>query len=250
MTIETADTIEATPGGPHPPVETWIHYHDGRLSDTDTERLRGHLADCPSCVETVLDIEAFTRPEARDPEAPSSFERAVVWRALRSELVATAPAGRNTGSWTTQRVAASLAVPILALAAWAVVEHRTASDLRQELAVHTRPVLNPPVVDLYPDIATRSGGTPEVVEMPTAAPLTTFILNLAEPADYPDYAVEILDPSGAPLFSQPGLEMSEFGNFTLGLPLGFLPSGEYPVRVYGLQGDTRELLEEFQIKIP
>lgn len=233
----------------HPDADAWIAYHEGELEAAEEERLRGHLVKCPACVSTLLDLDAFAG--GGDPGELSELERAAAWRAMRSalerqEAPTRAPGlagGRFAVPWA---LAASLVAGVLGLALWDA--HRTAGELRGTVTALTEPQINVPILDLFPDTATRSGGEAQLPAVPPAE-FFTLLLALEEPREFPDYEVEILDAGGDVVWSKRGLEMSDFGNFKLGLSGRFLASGEHQIRLYGVEAGSRELLQDYAFRI-
>lgn len=58
----------------HPEPQQIVAYHVGTLSELERERIQDHLAECPSCVEAVLDLARFPRNEIKDPSQQISDE--------------------------------------------------------------------------------------------------------------------------------------------------------------------------------
>lgn len=243
-----ATLVEATreESATHPDLDRWIAYRDGELPAEEQESLQRHLAGCRECVAIVLDLEAFSRPEESDRAGISEFEVAAAWRAVRSAI--SADVKREHRWHVPTALAASLMVAALGLSTWLAVEHRTATELRRTVAELSRPQINVPIEDLWPDTTTR-GGLQRAVEVLTADRSLTLVLNLQESQEFPDYRVEIIDSEGTEIWSSTGLEMSPFGNFTLGIPRGFLPAGEYGVRLYGLEGERNVPLQDYAVQI-
>ena len=74
--------------------------------------------------------------------------------------------------------------------------------------------------------------------------------NREAPPDFAAYEVEVVGPAGDVAWTGRGLEMSPYGTFTLGLARDFLtPGKEYRVRLYGVTGDARKLLQDYQVHI-
>lgn len=243
-----ATLVEATreQSAPHPDLDRWIAYCDGELPVEEQERLQRHLVGCRECVTLVLELETFSRPQASDRTGISEFEVAAAWRAIRSAI--SADLRRMRRGQVPTALAASLLVATLGLSSWLVVEHRTATELRRLVAELSQPQINVPIEDLWPNTATR-GGLHQPVELLTAGRSFILVLNLQEPREYPDYLVEIIDSEGSKIWSSTEVEMSSFGNFTLGIPRGFLPAGEYRVRLHGLDGEWNVPLQDYVVQI-
>jgi len=230
----------------HPCVERWIAYRDGELPPEEEKRLQRHLAQCRACVALVLDLEAFSRPETPDRAGISEFEVAAAWRVMRSAIREDL---RKQRWHVSTSLAACFLVVTLGLSTWAAMEHHTAAGLRRTVAEFSQPQINVPIHDFLPDTATRGGSPRPVIEMPAAAPFATLVFTPAQRQEYPDYQVTICDAEGTEIWSSRGLEMSPYGTFRLGLPRDFLAVGEHQIRLYGLDGDLKVLIQDWPIEI-
>lgn len=229
-------------GGAHPTVEEWIAYRCGQVPEADERPLQRHLAECRECVALLLDLESFLRPPRPEAVGISEFEVAAARRAV---LAAVRRVATRRRWYVPATLAASLLVGGLGLSIRSAVEHRrTVEEL-------TQPQANVPILDLWPDPATRGGWQSVAAEVPAEADSFILILNLADPAEYPDYEVELVDPEGEEIWRRRGFRMSAIGsNFTVSLSRHFLPPGEHAIRLHGVDGKRRVLLEEYPIRIP
>lgn len=224
----------------HPEVDDWLAYHNGKLAEDAEERLRGHLVACPDCVSLLLDIEAFHHsPAAQDV---SELELASAWREFRRRN--STPAASRRWRWRRRLPwAASLVVGVLGAAGW-FSEHRTSTDLEAQLAALQQPQLNVPIYDLYHDTTVRSGGEQQRVVVDGDS-LVTLVLHLDAEPQHSDLEVEI-GRGATVVWRSRGLQAHpDFFTVKLALPQGFLEAGEHRVRLYGVDGDERILLEEF-----
>lgn len=242
-----------TAAGDHPGVEELIAYHHGNLPEDGQRRVQDHLVTCSQCLDHLLELDAFSRPET-DPEGrvggatgAADFETAAAWRALRPRLPS-APA--RLPRWAAV-LAASLSLAVLGLALWSLAQRHEVTALSQRLAEISRPQPGVAIVDLYPPSAVRRDGVaPPVVELPAGAGYATLVINLPAGGRQAGYEVEILDSEGHLLWSGGGLEASRFGTLRLGLPGGFLPPGEHSLRLYGRAGEERHWIETYPIRVP
>lgn len=245
MNQNTATTISTRPSaGPpsHPSLETWVGYHAGELPAAERQDLQAHLTRCRQCVDLILDLDAFTAPVAPERTGVSDFERAAVWRALES-------ARKPTYRWAAvAAMAASLMFATLGLASWNG-QQRAIDGLQDQIAELEQPRINVPILDLRPSSRQRSArGADATTELPADTAMT-LVLNVEEPVEYPDYEIEVTDTTGAAVWSRRGLEASEFGAFHLALSSGSLPAGSYDLRLFGLDGEERDLLEVYPVRL-
>ncbi len=163
--IAAAVESDVQPMGPgHPHIDELIAYQLGQSSTRQATELQEHLLTCPECVELLLDLKTFVTAEAATDDAPSSFEAAAGWRSLRPRLQ------RPSGS-TRWLLAASILIALVGLSSWALVERKTASGLRLEMARLSLPQPDVPIVDLYPESVERgpSAASTALVIPPGAA---------------------------------------------------------------------------------
>jgi hypothetical protein len=246
----------------HPAIDELAAYGAGELAAAEQARVEDHLVACAHCLELLLDRGRLADPRFGGERRFTPDEQAEAWQALRARLAADAAAPpeaprrghppvhprRRLGRWlgspgAAWALAASLLVVVagLSLRAWRL--ERTVEDL-------SRPQLNAPVVDLFPASPLRGEeeqGT--VVELSGASRFFTLILSPKGAPDFAGYRVEILDAGGGVAWSGKGLEPDRHGSFTLILHRRFLGPGEHRVRLYGLRGETRQLIEEFRLRV-
>ena len=224
----------------HPDIETWIAYQEGDLPVSEEDRLRGHLASCPSCVSLVLDLASFTG--AREDRAEvSEFELAAAWRALEGGLREADPRPSGRRVPLPMALAASFIVGVLGLTLWGV-EHRNAQSLRTQVAQLSQPQLELSLTDLEPDMATRSGG----LSNPESVSRDAFSVLIMLPTQrFERYEIEIVEDPDRVVWSSSGLEPdAELETLTLGLPPGFLEPGDYRLQLYGLRDGERIALDD------
>jgi hypothetical protein len=124
------------------------------------------------------------------------------------------------------------------------------ATLQQSLTALAQPQLNVPIVDLDPGDAFR--GVPEsrrkTVEVPAGAGLVTLILNVVGDTPYSDYGLEIVDSAGRVVWSGKGLKKSALNTFTVAIPRQVVSSGSYRIKLYGLRGSGRVLIEDYALR--
>jgi hypothetical protein len=126
------------------------------------------------------------------------------------------------------------------------------AELRQTVNELSQPQLNVPIEDLDPRrVASRDGqqDSTRTIDVPAGARFFTLILNLAGESSHSRYEVEIKDQRGTLIWQAPGLQKTEFNTFTLALSRPLFPAGQYRIRLFGLRGGHRELVEEYTVRI-
>lgn len=125
------------------------------------------------------------------------------------------------------------------------------SELRQTVGRLSRPQLNAPIIELDPqqDPIRREANNVQILRVPSGTNFFTLILNTVGESSYPDYGLEIANQRGQLVWRGQGLEKSSFDTFRLGLSRQWLPAGQYQIRLYGLRGERKELLEEYALRV-
>lgn len=233
---------------PHPSPDELVAYGAGELPAEEEARIQNHLALCSHCLELVLDLGRFSEPEPDGEPGVTAGEKAAAWQALQSRLAADVaplrpPGLRRPFGRPVYALAAGLFVAVVGLSLRVV-------HLERSMAGLSDPQVNAPVVDLLPASPLR--GDPEARAVVELAPESRFFALILSPKGSPDHAgyrVEILDAGGRVVWSGEGLEKNPHGSFTLILSRRLLRSGDYRLRLYGLEGGTARLLEEFRVRI-
>ncbi|MFQ5526386.1 MAG: anti-sigma factor family protein [Thermoanaerobaculia bacterium] len=242
---EIAEAVEpeVQPAGPgHPDIDELIAYQLGQLSEERAPDLQEHFLRCSECVELLLDLNTFVTAAGAPPDAPSSFEAAAGWRSLWSRLRGPSrPAG-----WL---LAASIAILAVGLSSWALLERKTASGLRFEVARLSLPQADVPIVDLYPASAERGpSDAPTPLVIPPGAAYLTAILALPEPPEVTRFEVEIEDGNGRTVWNG-AVRISEHGTFRLGLPTRLFDGGDLLIHLLAVDGETRERIETYPLSV-
>lgn len=234
------------PGPGHPPdqpnIDELIAYQLGQLLEERALDLQMHLLTCRECVELLLDLKTFVTAEGANSDAPSSFEAAAGWRSLWSRL-------RRPSGPTGWLLAASIAISIVGFSGWALLERKTASELRFEVARLSLPQPDVPIVDLYPETAERGpSNAPTPLVVPSGAAYLTVILALPDPPEVSGFEVEIENSAGQTIWSG-AVQISEHGTFRLGLPIRFFDGGDLRLHLLAIDGDTRERIETYPLSV-
>lgn len=221
---------EAPADEAHMDAEELAAYAAGELSEEAAARVREHLLGCVQCNALLLDYDGLRRGELGADLDVSEVEMAAVWRRVErgmgevkgasTKRARPAPVVRSRPSGLVLALAACL-VAIVGLGVWVQV-------LRQTLLT---PRLNVPIHDLR-------AGTPRSAA--TARPLVlgagqrSFVVVLT-PAWAPGqevYDLIIVGADGEEVWRGSGLRGAADGTFSMTLPHGLLPPGEYRLRLY------------------
>lgn len=134
-------------------------------------------------------------------------------------------------------------------------EQRTAqsekliAESRNRTTDLSEPQINVPVVDITPESSIRGGAKENLVRVPATAHLFTIILNLVGQSSYASYAIEISDAGGKRIWSGQGLCKSPENTFTLALPNTRFPAARYRIKLFGLRGQQKELVQDYVMRV-
>ncbi len=257
---ELRDAVEALAlergSGGHLDADELAAYHAGGLPPEEERRVQDHLVACRECADLLLDLDglgdaSFGADEDLPPNAAET-----VWAGVREQIRREEPARPATvvslesrrarpavaPRWW-QALAASLLIATVGLSVWVASLRRTVDEL-------SRPQVNAPVLDLYPEGRARRGVATSTPEVPPDARLFTLILSPAQRGAWEDYEAEISDADGAVVWTARGLRPNAFGSFSLTLPRKALGAGEHRLRLFGLSRNTREPIGEYVLQLP
>ncbi len=124
--------------------------------------------------------------------------------------------------------------------------------LSRQVAELSEPLINIPVVDLYPgDMVLR--GEPQadrVVVVPRQTRSVALILNSSVEANQQITGLDILDADGRQVWQSPiAPERDELGTFTVALPVRELGVGLYTLQLVDARGDEARIVETYRIEI-
>lgn len=217
--------------GPHVLPEEVAALEQGDLQEPERSRVRGHLLACRDCFEIWRDFKSFAAADAA-PLAASvgDLEAARFLRRLRPRLDRAEGAPRRASAalaWRLPLAAAASLIAVVGLSIWVVALQRTVADRDRTIAELAVPRPNAPIYDLTIDTSLRSGGEPQVPEVPAGTGFTVVLTpqQLANPGVY---QLKIFDPKGVARHTIRGLERNvEDDTFTVWIPPDFLGPGEY-----------------------
>ncbi|HZF09097.1 MAG TPA: hypothetical protein VFE33_09930 [Thermoanaerobaculia bacterium] len=216
----------------HPSVEGLVAYHAGEMSDGEALDIQRHLGICHECPELVLALDGFTDRSGGKPGiSPAGIESA--WEELRQRLAAEGwfqGGARSSRSWRPlsppqRRLVAVVAVLVVACLGVFLAY----SPLDRQPRIVDAPGEDALARDLDP----QTRGPVQEIEVPRAA--GHFFLRMApEGPRLAEYRVELWT-AGLPerrLWSDRWRPGRDSGDLVLQVPHGFLPAGEYRLRLH------------------
>jgi hypothetical protein len=126
--------------------------------------------------------------------------------------------------------------------------------LAEELNALRKPQLETPIVDVDPASLTRgtAGAGKEAVtkiDVPATAALFTIILHLNGEQNYPALLIELIDrKTNKVLWSEQQKRIAS-PNLTLTLAKSNSPAGSYRIRISGVNGQRKTLLDHYDIQV-
>jgi hypothetical protein len=222
-------------------------YDRDRLTPGEDDEIQEHFVRCRDCPEMFLDLKDFSRPRGGGEHlSESGLDWA--WRSLRSRLrrearpalPAQPPARFRLAGWLLppRGLAAACAVLLtatLGLSLWVAA-------LRREQLRLDAPQANVLMASLVQ--GTRGPVARHEIEVPRYVDRIVLTLVSSVESAAPAYRLEIR-AGEAEMWSQDGLVRGEDGAFTVELSRGFLPSGDYVLRVL----DGARPLEEYRLHV-
>jgi hypothetical protein len=235
--------------GPHPPPERLLEYQEGLLGEPEAEVVRDHLALCSECTRMVLELASTLPPELPARFAPLSDEQmAEVWPAIRQRLPLSPPIPLEAGR--PRRLVWRIALPLVAsvLLATTLASSYWAWSMLRESRRLADPRVNVAIENLVPTGQTDIRGDGDLRKgVPPRTDAVLLVLNMADLRPFPVYGAEIREGLQGPvLWSSDQLQRNSRGNFTVQLLRPFPGSGLYRIRLFGIDGQRRELLAEYE----
>jgi RNA polymerase sigma-70 factor (ECF subfamily) len=208
-----------------------LAYHRGELDDSEREALHNHLAVCPRCARTVLDLALFPAIEPLVPRPGDEPDLEAELSAVRDRLLREG-AVRRSALARLPLVAGLLLV--LAAGLW----------VHRESTLSIQPRKNPRSLEL-PDIATGEG---QPLDFTGDSPRRTLEI-LGVRGEHTDYEIEIVDSEGRVLYREDGFERDAALGITLDLHRDFLGEGTYVLRLYGVRRGAAEELRVYRLRV-
>lgn len=215
----------------HLPPEILAAYSEDRLSATETEAVRRHLAACPFCADAVLELMAID--EIVEEGAPMERERA--WRTLATSLKEAGllppeekasrparPLRMSPAAWRSWALAASLALALTG--AWSL-------SLQRQLERVRAPQIDPPLASLMPRDELRTS-SPEEPDRLVLRPGERgwLVLSHSEPEPPPRLRVSFRALPGGTAW-QTEMPAADRRSVRLELTLDLVPPGSYEVEL-------------------
>lgn len=232
----------------HPSLEELAAYHEERLPPAEIGALQEHIARCRRCAEELLELASFGEGELEEGESPTGAGPVPDWSTMRQRVVregfpgpassrqtALPPEGsggtpaRNRQPWVI--AACILLLTTVGFAVWGIWTS-------QQLALERAPRVNVPVADLLPlglDLV-REWSDEEAVVFPRGAEELVVVLNLIGLPAAQELRLEVLRLTGGGeeelVWQKDALEPLPPGDvLNVRLPRGFLPAGDYRLRL-------------------
>lgn len=233
--------------GDHPSAHELVDYHFDVLTPEEAEAVQEHLSLCRECAQVVLDLSAFSRPEAGQGERPDLDRE---WDRLQARLGKgrKEPGIQPSSPWRFPwALAASFLMilgVILGVLGWNL-------KLREGLRESQRPRADVTLATLAPESpgAERGSDGAARVEVRPRQSRVLLLLNLGDLREFPGYRLELVDPILGDLWGESGVARNSDGTFLLDLPAALLESKLYRVRLYGQRGGDRVPLAEYAFDV-
>ena len=221
-----------------------------------------HLEECPSCAAEVAAI-ARTNMELAAEAAPVPLvggrsrrladvlgSARFTFPALAAVLLMSLTLGVRLDRVTDEnaRLAADAAAGQQALRDRDDARRQN-GELRAALDRASQPQVNAPIVNLEPAGGLRGEGALVTPVVPQQALNVTLVLHVAEDRGRQGHAVEIRDAQGKVLWQGAGLVKTDYGAFTVAVPLRLLPPGDYQVRLLAAGTDKPATVETYAFRV-
>lgn len=235
----------------HPDSDALVAYHEGDIKDDRGQQIRHHLTICSSCRNELLILDAFDE-EPSSELYPSAQLAEESWQRFRSRTEAReASASQNVGwkrlSPKPWLLAASCAIG-LALGLLVATFFYGGSETPGGITTGAAPF----VFDLDPlgsTLLRTPAGVPEI-ELPDDMDVLVPRLSLGDVSAHKSYSVEVYDRStGRLVLRRQGLVRHRTGMIAFLARRDELPEGEYEVRLMGVDGERREELASYVLRI-
>lgn len=260
---------EAADVDSHPDLDLLLRYHLGELEAVRAAKVRGHIAGCIECTEALVDFEDFaatTEDTAARPEADpvTDDDVADLWRGIKTQLAqegdeASRPRTSGQGLETAGAPVLASPSPWAPRPPWATWAQQAAAvvllacGLSVGILRWATPSAGPeawaslPLAQVKPVETTVRGG--ELLQLGPGDADEWLLLDFGLPstATFERYVAELQGPDGENLLTSP--EIVAQGPFLIPLvQRKMFPIGRTTVRLYGLDGESRELVGTYQIE--
>jgi len=226
--------------GEPPTPEELLDYREGRLDEAARREVEEKLAAFPDAARTLADLAAFPEVEpTKGVVEPSDEEVSARWRSFRDRLESAeieAAEVADIRDWRQPQPGTAwwqlAAAGVLAFAVGLTTGLVTGPKEGQAPAEAR---LNVSISQLAPEgSGLERSGERRVVEVPESAQAWVLVLEFVDPIGggaEAEYSAAIADARGEEVWSAAGLHTTPAGTFHLAFDRGFLPSGEYVLRL-------------------
>ena len=222
-------------------------YRQGRLAPEDREALQDHLALCPECADTLLELgrfqESMEAGEAMSAASVPSAETEASWQALRARLPRRQPPAlpsprRSPSPRSFYALAAALAACVIGFPLWMILRPQA-----------------PPILLIQPGAFEITRGEGRTISVALDQATAVLALPVPSRSAFSSYRIEIRTLQGetkltvtpTPVPGPAGTEPPRLVAFAL--PQGALPGGEYRLRLVGLREGREEVLAEHRLRV-
>jgi hypothetical protein len=219
----------------HPTPDELLDYHLGDVTPGQRERIQDHLALCPDCTRSVLDLAAF--PDIVAAEGGDRLpDTAAAWTRLREHTFLAAPAAIRPPRASRRRARAlSLIAASLLVASLAGYRLGRLGSIPEGQPF--TPMLRETEIE-------RSASAPEEILVPGSVKgVFPLILSPDDTEGFTRFEVEILQLD-RPVLRETGLGSDASGNVSVYVPRDL--SGPLAVRLFGVgEGERTQLMEQW-----
>lgn len=233
--------------GIHPELESLLAYHSGTLPPETEQSVKNHLVGCRDCTESLLDLGSFWEAGREPAGNVADLTAVAAWRDFRARLTEEGKKDRGRQTWRAlYPLAASLLLGVVALSFWVAGLRTSNAELRQSVAELSAVQVNPPTY--YLEEVTRGNEKGIEVELPPQLQFYQVIAVPVSTAPFSAFETEISDAAGQVIWHvESGRSEAETLRFVFHRTQ--FPPGEYRMRVYGLDGGRRELVDDKRLSL-
>ncbi|MEM7587722.1 MAG: zf-HC2 domain-containing protein [Acidobacteriota bacterium] len=230
-------------------IEVLVAYHRNELPPEEAERVQDHLVGCPRSAQTLLDLSSFESDASRDSDAVTDLSAVAAWRSFKPRITTAnddeGDRAKPRSVWNARSplvaIAASLLMAVVGLSLWVAQLRGTNSGLEQTVAQLSQVQVNPPV--FYLDETTRDADSDVAAEVAANHPFFLVTVIPGSTEDFPAYEAEVENAAGQVIWNQT-IALTDAATLRLMLPRQDFPAGDYQVRLFGRDGERKELLND------
>ncbi len=231
----------------HPELDLLVAYRSEALPIADRARVQDHLEGCRRCTQSLLELSDFENLSSQPPSSVDHFAAVASWRDFKRQVAEfdrptrRRPPPANKLRPVAYAVAAVALVGFVSLLFKIADLHTSNTELQQVVAELETIQVNPPMIHL--DVVTRGDETKTVVELPAGRPYFLVTVFPESTEDYPTFDMVLEDALGQVVW-QAESALSEAETLRIIFHRYQIPAGDYRLRVYGLDGDDRQVVND------